>query len=347
MTNKLTSILALALLTVTAGCDGDSYPLPNSQVIIDDSIATSTEVPIRLGVDATATVASRSSGVGAIDDNFANTDVGLFCIATGHLSATGTVPAWQAGTTGRNSKSLWWNNVEGAANTAADGTTSLTWNGTVAANDERNYYPFSNYTYSFYAYHPHQDAENVTITDDEVNVSFKLDGTDDVLWAQATHEQATDAYAADAFSARYYRHGGTAIPTLSFQHKMMRLVVSVTYPKGITPENPVVKFHNQPSQATLIVATKADGHAAGTFTPDWQNDLADYTLPASNELLVAVPTEADYKYSVTVSYDYRPYATSSDVTTVTYQAKIGKPKDEDWKAGYKYIVILKPSSPTK
>lgn len=339
MTIKLTSTLALALLAVMAGCEGGTYPAPESQEVIDDSIAIATDIPIRLGVCGTATVVSRAGGAGVIDDAFANTDVGLFCISTAHLSAAGIVPAWQEDADGTPSKTVWWSNVRGTANTVADGTNSLMWNGGIAASDVRNYYPFSNYAYSFYAYHPFQTSpDNVTITDTQVSVSFTLDGTDDVLWARATPAQATDGLAAYAFSSYYYRHGGSAIPTFSFQHKLVRLKVTVTPPTGITPENLQVTFLGLPAKATLVVAAK-DADEEGMLTADW-TATTDYTLPASGELLLPCPEAPNDTLNVRITYGYRPYATSNDVTTVTVNRKVFLPEGSTWQAGYKYNVDI-------
>lgn len=340
--NRLTFILGMmaALASLTA-CTSDNDALEGSSETSPNTSAA-TEVPIHLGV-ATATELTRGSGP---IHTFSNANVGLFCIATGSFAEGSAAPAWgsEAFSGTPYNQTLWWNNTQGTI----DGET-LTWGNDFSADDARRHYPSSPYTYSFYSYYPY--SSNPTVTDSRVTVSYQLDGTDDVLWAQASSD---DTY---AFSARYYRNGGSDTPKLSYKHLLMALHLQLEAHAYGEDDGTVfiesIKLKELPSKASLVVASK-DKTEEGTLIADWSNTWTYSKAYADNDLWfketandlgidLMLPVATDgHAYEIEVTYyDYEFDEDFLDMEKVTWTwtAKLTAPAS-GWKAGTNYTLSL-------
>lgn len=329
--NRLTTILGTAAaLCLLAACTGaDDAPVADGPASAAQTLAT--DVPISLGVKADAGV-TRAGGTGALD-KFDNTTVGLFCIATRSIADAAVAPSWDGGATGdAYNATLWWNNLAGTI--AADGT--LPMDGMLAKDDARRYYPHSPYAYAFYAYHPH--TSDITVTDDEVTAHYQLDGTDDVLWAEASSDDA------HAYSASYFRNDSAQQPQLAFSHKLIRLhfLLAATGDAATTSVTSVT-VKGLPAEATLVVASK-EKDRQGALLPDWTKTkdyvkqyedsvaptFASQQTDLGIDLIVPMPTEASpYKVALTYKTD----------KTWTWEAILITPS-EGWQMGTTYNIAL-------
>lgn len=341
--NRLTFILGMAAgLCSLAACTG-ADEAPGADGGDTGSLETlATEVPIRLGVSAQAEVTRGNGPITA----FSHTDVGLFCIATGSFAEGSAAPAWgsEAFSAAPYNQTLWWNNTQGTI----DGET-LTWGNDFTADDARRHYPSTQYAYSFYSYYPYSSQPSVT--DSRVTVSYQLDGTDDVLWAQASSDDA------HAYSARYYRDGGSETPQLSYKHLLMALHLQLEAHAYGEDDGTIfvesIKLKELPAKASLVVASK-DKTEEGTLIADWSNtwtyskDYADKALwfkETANDLGIdlLLPAATDgHAYELEVTYyDYEMDEDflNMEKVTWTWTAKLIEPAS-GWQPGITYTLSL-------
>jgi len=172
--------------------------------------------PIEIKLGATNEVSTTVTR--AAIDAWSNTKIGVFA-----LSTSGD---WNTNGADGNPNTLW-KNVEGTV--AADGKVS------VALNGQPGYYPNNGTSnYSFYGYCLNDAPESIetwgqiSYQSNEVSTTFKIDGSNDVLWGSAVAPQLDgqdgDDNKYDGYNATYFRKGKDAKnPDIKFGHMLTKL----------------------------------------------------------------------------------------------------------------------------
>lgn len=302
MTKRLFYITGITALTVLlASCSGDAYegidPGTSPVTYSNDS------VPIVLATTNAATVTTRVDNISELDE------IGVFCMA---LNSENT-------TTGDLLFPLQ-NVAASASSTNSETTTPLSWK-----SDTIYYYPYSSpYRYGFAGYYPRVNDDAITYDSSTGTISINytnLDGKTDIIAAYASSE---DEY---AYSAQYYRNGGRDIPTLNFNHYLMKW--NVTVANGTTIDHIVIK--DMPTTATLTIT--AAGVTLGTGT----EYTGSFSVDCSNgSATVYVPVIANKE-----TYSIDLYSTADDTTPLTTKKLTLTSDDISWEMGYSYEVEVK------
>lgn len=340
-------LLSVAAIAAFGGCTS-----------ADDDIATANkgsqelgDVPIQLSVQGD--VLTRSSLSATNEGLFAADSMGVFCLATGSITATQDYKPidWTTYNDGaeEDGYSVLMSNVLSKAVIKDSSYTAIEW----AKADTTYFYPRnSQYKYGFAGYFPYvADKSKIVYGENSISIAYDgLDGTQDIIAGYATSNEAT------AYSATYFHHNATAeLPQLQLKHLMARLSFSII--KDTTDVNSgtvgiqSIKLLQAPSRATLTITPGVDATLSTTAANgDEETELVDYLLkevgnkplgsdyyatetemPVGQGFLVPLPG-GDYTLQVTLKY-------KGSTETKQHEITIHQPTS-GWESGHSYNVRL-------
>lgn len=280
MNKKL--FIGLGMIAFLASCSSDDNIIApaddNSTAVIGNS---DVEIKLSSGSQTRASIESSATGV------FEAKGLGVFCLAKNDINRNPEEQpiVWQVGSQAAR-YSIWMNNVKTDAVYNADSTlTNLVWQDSIV-----RYYPVGNWhAYRFYGYYPYNaTVKNVGNT---FVVDHELDVKTDLIWGRT--ENLADTLGDITYSAKYFRQAGHGadVPSMKFQHKLMRLTFSIAAGKDAngsiesakTMGVKSIQIHGVPYKSTLVIADKANQSNEGKISFDW-TDKKDFFLPDTADI---------------------------------------------------------------
>lgn len=223
--------LSAAAALLLAGCSTDEDVTTTDGLWTDGNVI---EVPIQVSDIPIVLNVNGSSTRGAVSEkDFECGDIGVFCLARKGIdgsSNTGIRWDFSSASANNNRLSHWLSNAASEV-VWEGGISKLQWIDNKEGRDESYFYPESNstyrYAYTFAAYHPMVDNEDVELVSNAVYMYYGgLDGSQDIFTAVGV--EPTDQTAGkEGYSAAYFQSGGEQNPYFTFKHRMSRLNISL------------------------------------------------------------------------------------------------------------------------
>lgn len=269
-------ISSFAVLVLLSSCSNDEVEMGAPEITLGNS-----EVEIQLstgGYSSRSSIESNPAGL------FETDNLGIFCLAKENLGINiHELPIDWFTLGDEETYSVWMNNVESVARINSSSTaTNILW-----TDGMQRWYPTGNWhRYSFYGYYPRQSSVVSTSTTKIVNIP--LDGTQDVIYGKTNNESDELAYCAKYFRNAQFQN---VTPSLSFEHKLMRLTFSFVAGEdangSIEPALLMgivsLKIKDMPSVASLVIADRDNPENDGKIVYDWENNLTDFVLCDDND----------------------------------------------------------------
>lgn len=312
---------ALLFAGALAGCNNSNEP------VVDD------DAPMQVTLGANAKVTTKS----AIDGTTipADLDFSVWGMAK-------NAPTWADYATATDRRSLFAGG--GVTARVAEGKFNFT---------TPTYYPLENaLNYTFYGVAP---ATTATLEGEKLNVSYTVDGTQDVLWGYAAANDATKEQ--KGFNAKYLRlEDGTTgdKPSIEFNHMLTRFTFIVKLGAAANPTNlkvDKIQLNGVKNSFAFTMADKDVTTYAGVPAVTLTGDATDLPLVDDNgdviatQALVAEQVVGDMMIPTDGSITEVPLTTilSSDNTGSTplqYNATIRTADGSAFLPGKKYAVTM-------
>ena len=270
------TIVPVALAALLAACSNEEEIANNSNTVILDE--GKVEIKLSTGGSNHNTRAAIESDANGL---FEADGLGIYMLATNESGTNSpTTPiVWDAT---QNEWAVWMDNVEAnAVKDAGNTRTQFVW-----TDGETRWYPIGNwYCYRFYGYYPRVTGTNITNVNNKITVHYdNLDGTKDIIYGRSLGADMNSQTEQYRYSARYFRQDGFGdqYPSISFEHKLMRLQFCVQglpdpnkevgheYDDANTMKVESIKLEAVPASADLIIADLA----TNSINPNDANDLA-------------------------------------------------------------------------
>lgn len=254
-------------------------------------------VEIKLGSDLDLQVNVSSRGVikpTDEDHNFHLSNIGVFMLADFQQKSIdeGFDINWNH--TGQ-SINTWLVNIPAVAETNLSGTTDIKMKSSLNS-DTTVYYPQENiYAYRFYSYYPRVANNKIGITSTKRTVTYRLDGSTDVLWAATEAVDSVNASEVDKrkYSASYVRlmSSESDKPNLTFHHCLMAFQFWImgsdnhgdyTMANKMALDTVIIK--RVPTKGTLTIADHTR-ESEGTMNIDWNDEesFADIGIKGTDD----------------------------------------------------------------
>lgn len=321
---KLNILSLIALSAAMAACSSDDVATADGMMVEDNS-----PVLINLTSGAKQTLTRASVESYGAKNAFNAEGMGLYMLASDKtgLNVNALDIDWLD-----NNYTFWWDNVNGTATavTDPDGGDDYT---KITADVEgyKAYYPTGDwYKYSFYAYYPRQEENNMS--SDSRSVYINIDGTQDIIWGKASSD---DQF---GYCARYFRQTAhmTEVPNISMSHKMTRIRFATiagadgtgNYDGALRMGIRTIKVLQVPTRGYLTVANLTDPTQEGVLTFDWSEDADKADLAIKDSTDAEFTGFADHRVAMQEKYVGQPILLPVPAADYVYKVYI-ELEDED------------------